>query len=84
MYIFLGFNSSFGICLAAKKLMLYLDGEYVDSFVASSYNELYNASFSHDLVLIDGVVKSLLIDEKNKNFPKLKEYILKLIKEVEL
>lgn len=78
----LGFNSSFGIVLAIYKLMNYLDGDYNDSFIASIYNSKYNASFSHDLVIEDGIVKSLLIDEENKNFIKLKEYINKVIKEV--
>ncbi len=78
----LGFNSSFGISLAAKRLMDYLDGKYVESFVASKYNTIYNSSFSHDLVLDEGVVKSVSIDETNPNFLELKKYIEIVIKEV--
>ena len=51
----LGFNSSYGIVLATYNLMNYLDGNYNDSFVASIYNSKYNASFSHDLVIEDGL-----------------------------
>ena len=75
----LGFNSAYGIVLAALKLFEILNGDNC-IFVACFYNKKEDIAFSHLLKMENGYVKSINLDEENNNYSSLVESI-SIIKE---
>lgn len=70
-----GFNSSYGICLAALKLYKILTSRFKKAFIASFYNDLFQVAFSHQLILKRGKVYSRPISCDDLNPIELKDFV---------